>query len=266
MATLTLPRQRREVWLRAGRDGFSVVGAVLLAVVLVSGSGGDAHAYWSFSAADPYSGPVGTPNGFLYSPVAALVLLPLHLLSFPAFRLVLLAAEFAALAWLARSWTLVALVFVPVAVELSTGNVQLLLALAIVAGFRWPAAWSFVLLTKVTPGVGLLWFAVRREWSSLGIALGATAALAAASALIVPGWWPGWIDTLVGSVGHAPPTPTLPLIALAARLPAAALLVAWGAHTDRQWTVPVAAMLALPVVWWTSLSMLVGVVPLLRRT
>ena len=47
------------------------------------------------------------------------------------------------------------------------------IAAAIVIGFRWPAAWSLVLLTKITPGIGLLWFAVRREWRSLAIALGA---------------------------------------------------------------------------------------------
>ena len=37
-----------------------------------------------------------------------------------------------------------------------------------------------------------------------------------------------------------------------------------GAWTDRRWTVPVAAMLALPVVWWTSLPMLLAIVPLER--
>ena len=51
-------------------------------------------------------------------------------------------------------------------VELAGGNISLLLAVAIVVGFRWPAAWAFVLLTKVTPGIGLLWFVVRREWRS----------------------------------------------------------------------------------------------------
>ena len=77
-----------------------------------------------------------------------------------------------------RLWA-VAIAFA--AFELLGGNIHLLLAVAIVAGFRWPAAWAFVLLTKVTPGVGLLWFAVRREWRSLGIALGATAVVAVAS-------------------------------------------------------------------------------------
>jgi hypothetical protein len=58
--------------------------------------------------------------------------------------------------------------------ELAGGNIEILIAVAIVVGFRWPAAWSFVLLTKVTPGVGLLWFAVRREWNQLATALVAT--------------------------------------------------------------------------------------------
>ncbi len=48
-------------------------------------------------------------------------------------------------------------------------------------GFRYPAAWSLILLTKITPGIGLLWFAVRREWRALAIALGATAAIASVS-------------------------------------------------------------------------------------
>ena len=42
---------------------------------------------------------------------------------------------------------------------------------------RHPAAWAFPLLTKVTTGVGVLWFAFRRDWRSLGIAIGATAVI-----------------------------------------------------------------------------------------
>ena len=60
--------------------------------------------------------------------------------------------------------------------EIAGGNISLLLALAIVAGFSRPWTWAFVILTKITPGIGLLWFALRREWRSLAIALGATAA------------------------------------------------------------------------------------------
>jgi hypothetical protein len=63
--------------------------------------------------------------------------------------------------------------------EIWGGNIEVLVALAVVLGFRWPAAWSFILLTKITPGVGLLWFAVRREWRSLAIVAVATGGIAA---------------------------------------------------------------------------------------
>ena len=80
--------------------------------------------------------------------------------------------------------------------EVAGGNVSLLLAAAIVVGFRWPAAWSIVLLTKLTPGIGLLWFAVRREWRALAIALGVTAAIAAISFAILPDQWRTWLDVI----------------------------------------------------------------------
>ena len=87
-------------------------------------------------------------------------------------------------------------------VELSGGNISLLLAGAMVIGFRYPAAWAFVILTKVTPGIGLLWFVVRREWRQLGIALGATAAIVAVSFVVMPGAWIEWMQVLVRIAGR----------------------------------------------------------------
>ena len=52
--------------------------------------------------------------------------------------------------------SLVLLAFPPLALELFHGNVHLFMAVAIVVGFRFPAAWAFVTLTKVSPGVGAL--------------------------------------------------------------------------------------------------------------
>ena len=54
------------------------------------------------------------------------------------------------------------------------GNINLLIVGAVLIGFRYPWAWAFIILTKVTPGIGLLWFLTRREWRHLAIALGAT--------------------------------------------------------------------------------------------
>jgi hypothetical protein len=75
------------------------------------------------------------------------------------------------------------------------GGLHLLIAAAIVLDFRWPATWAFVILTKVTPGVGLVWFAVRREWRRLAIALGVTAALVLISLVIDPALWRAWLPT-----------------------------------------------------------------------
>jgi hypothetical protein len=139
----------------------------------------------------------------------------------------------------------------------------LLLAVAIVLGFRWPAAWAFVLLTKVTPGIGLLWFAVRGEWRSLGIALGATLGVIVVSAFFMPAAWGEWFGVLVSVAGRDGTWAAVP-IPFWFRLPIAVALIVWGARTNRRWVVPVASMLALPALWYGGLSMLLGVLPLLE--
>jgi hypothetical protein len=147
------------------------------------------------------------------------------------------------------------------AMELAGGNISLLLAVAIVLGFRWPATWAFVILTKVTPGVGLLWFAVRGEWRSLGIALGATLAVVAGSAFLLPHAWAEWFGVLEGAVGRGGTWAAIP-VPFIARLPIAVAVVVWGARTNRRWAVPVASMIALPALWYGGLSMLLAILPL----
>ena len=99
--------------------------------------------------------------------------------------------------WLARPWPASLLVLaLPVSQEILIGQIHLLLAAAIVLGFRWAGTWAFVLLTKVTPGVGLLWFAVRREWRPLAIALGTTAVDRRGLVRDRPDAWRDWIALL----------------------------------------------------------------------
>jgi hypothetical protein len=225
-------------------------------------TGRDALAYWLPPLAHPYAASAFTaPSAYLYSPAFLQVLGPLRALPWQAFLaawtvLLVLAVRFLCGA------RLVALGVALAAVEIAGGNIHLLLAVAVVAGFRWPAAWAFVLLTKVTPGVGLLWFAIRGEWRSLAIASGATAAIAAVSYLVAPAAWIDWIDLLLASTGRTSGTWSAVAIPLVVRLPLAVAVVAWGARTDRPWTVPVAAMLALPALWYGGLSMLLAVVAL----
>jgi hypothetical protein len=221
-------------------------------------TGQEAFCYWFPALADPYARADWTqPAAYVYSPAFLQGIAGLKALPWEAFLAAWTALLLLAVRYLVgpRLWA-VAIGFA--ALELLGGNIHLLLAVAVVAGFRWPAAWAFVLLTKVTPGVGLLWFAVRGEWRNLGIALGATAAIVVASWAVAPGAWADWLDVLSASA-----TKTVGLwaalpVPLWLRLPVAVGLVTWGARTDRRWTVPLAALLALPALWFGSASMLLA--------
>jgi len=230
------------------------------------GTGQDARCYWQATLANPYlHSDWNDPIAYVYSPAFLQLVSPLTALPWQAFMAVWTALLVLAVRFLTGPRLLAAgLLFPFAAMEVAGGNVSLLLAAAIVVGFRWPATWSIVLLTKITPGIGLLWFAVRREWRSLAIALGVTAAIALVSFVVLPGQWRAWIDVVVQNAlaGKSGTWASVP-IPLWIRLPFAIALVAWGARTDRRWTVPVASMLALPALWYGGLSMLLAVIPLL---
>ena len=230
------------------------------------GTGQDARCYWQASLAAPYlHSSWNDPIAYVYSPAFLQLLSPVTALPWQAFMAVWTALLIGAVRFLTGPRLLAAgLLFPFTAMEIAGGNISLLLAVAIVVGFRWPAAWSLVLLTKITPGIGLLWFVVRREWRSLAIALGATAAIVVASAAFAPQAWRDWIDVVVANAGKGGTWAAVP-IPLVLRLPVAVALIVWGARTDRRWTVPLASMLALPALWYGGLSMLLGAIPLLAE-
>lgn len=221
----------------------------------------DARSYWSPTLAAPYANAHWTtPSAYVYSPAFLQLVAPLALLPWQAFVAAWTGILIGALRFLTGP-RLLALGVILALPELMGGNISLLLAVAIVAGFRWPATWAFVLLTKVTPGVGLLWFALRGEWRSLGIALGATFAIFLGSAVFMPAAWTEWVAVLTEAAGREGTWAAVPIPFLV-RLPVAVAIVAWGAQTNRRWTVPVAAMIALPALWYGGLSMLLAVIAL----
>jgi hypothetical protein len=247
------------------RDG-AIIALIVLAAAHASGVlsiGVDAFTYWSIDPLDPYTATrPGVGGAFFYSPAAALLAAPFKVLPWQVFIALWSMLLAAALVWQAGLWSGWALLMLPVFSEVAAGNIHLLLGAMVVIGFRYPAVWAFALLTKITPGVGLLWFLVRREWRNLGIALGVTAAIAAASFVIVPGQWFRWFEilTAAASAQQWPFTIEVPLVI---RLAAAAALITWGALTDRRWTVAVGSTIALPVLWVNGLAMLVAALPLL---
>ena len=260
--------------LRAAGDGAIVAGLLfagyLFLVVAPSAGtfGFDAFGYWSVNLADPYARTAGALGAFTYSPVIARLFAPFGMLAFWQFLLLWDGLLVGTAAWLGlgsvRS-VLAVFAFPAVALELYHGNVHLLMAAAIWLGFRYPAAWSFVLLTKVTPGVGLAWFVVRREWRSLAIVLGVTAALVAVSLAIDGRLWESWLrDSLGATAGGSALNQFSVPVPLWIRVPAALVLVSWGGVTDRRWTVPVGATLALPILWPSGFAVLTALWPIWR--
>jgi hypothetical protein len=239
---------------------------------------GDSWIYWSaVHSPNVYVTAQGSaPDGYLYSPAFIQILWPILSLPWEVFYGIWLAVGTVAVLWMARPW-LSLLLFPPVFItfgiallaiprhSFASVNVTLFYGLAVAASFRWPATWSLLLLTKVTPGLGVLWFAVRREWRNLAIALGATAAIVAVSFAIAPNLWFDWITVLKNNSSYPEPSFAYHILPLLPRLVIAAVVVVVAARYDARWAMPIAALIAMPYIWDTSLMVLLGIVPLLRN-
>jgi hypothetical protein len=237
--------------------------------VVQAGSHVDAEAYWRVDPADPYAvGEAGAEHAFLYAPVVAQLLAVINWMPPEAFYAVLAAVSIASLVYLVGPRWAAAVLLIPIPPlwqDLLTGNIHLILAAVIVVGFRHPAAWSLVLLTKFTPGVGLAWFAVRREWQALMLTMSATVTLVVISLLIAPRLWADWISLLLGNAATTPQGLFVP-VPLALRLLMGLALVVWGARAGHRWTVPAAAFLSLPIIWlFDGFALLAGVAGVVYR-
>jgi hypothetical protein len=224
----------------------------------------DSYSYWLTRSGVDYTATHQGPTGaYLYAPVFAQLIAPLTALPWPVFAGVWTALAAAPLAWLGGRYAVLVLVLPPVFMSVALGQLDLAFAAVVLLGLRWPALWALPILTKITPGIGLLWFLVRGEWRSLGIALLATLGIALASAAVSPEAWGGWLGMLArmefpemgGDLWFLP----LPLWF---RLVAVAALIGWGAATDRRWVLPVGMCLSLPTVWLNSPTILVALLPM----
>lgn len=253
--------------LRAAARAGAAIAVVAIAMIWPGLNLADTHAYWAAPLNDLYGAArAGGADAYLYAPAFAQALAPFKALPWPVFAGLWLLFMALCLVAIVGVWALLVVFIPPVLIELQAGNIHLPLALAIGLGLRYPSTWAFVLLTKPTLGLGLVWFVVRREWRQLAIALGTTALIAAVSFVVAPVAWAEWVDALVANAGHpiSPDYSGVIHIPLLLRLPVAAVIVIWGAFTDRPWTVAVAATLALPILWVNGLAVLLGV-PLLMR-
>ncbi len=250
-----------------------IVSAGYLVRAATPGAWADTYAYWTYRLGPgawtfpPNANLAGASVSHNYSPAFAQAIAPLQALSFPAFSFLWTAGAIALLILLVGPrWAgLAALLLPPVDHELWNPNVALALAAVSVWGLRWPALWAAVFLTKITPGVGVAWFLVRREWRSLAIALSATATILALSVAVDSSSWQAWVGWLRANNGAATPGYAF-AVPLGVRLPLALALTAWAARTDRPWVLPMAVWIALPfIAWQSSVLFLAPAVRCLRR-
>ncbi len=229
----------------------------------------DSHAYWvALSSPHPYAGArVGDIGSFLYPPPFLQLLAPLGRLPWPVFAFGWAAVLTATAISLLRRvpdrlyWLLPLLVWIAAA-DNWAGNINLLLAYAVVIAIERPAVWPVVGLTKLTPVIGLLWHPFRREWRATAVAVGLTFTLAGMSWVAAPEMWREWTTNVVFGRpvdGYAQSLP----VPLAVRLPLAVALLWWGARAGRPVAVPLACALALPVIWLNGLALGVGAASLI---
>lgn len=228
----------------------------------------DTRAYFTADIAQLYPADWANAHyestGYLYPPPLAIALTPLRLLGWPLFQVVWTGLLFGAL-WVVAgrwAWLVVAagcigvvvadlrILSVPLGSAL-VGNVQLLIGAACVLAFRWPHVWALPLLTKVGSGIGILWYAARREWSAFATAILATGTVAVLSLVVAPSAWFDFIHFVRTNDLAASPLPVVP-IAWPVRLAMSALLIALAAPRDARWALPIAVGWAIPALYVDS--------------
>ena len=192
------------------------IGGILLVVIIGTfwQQPNDSLAYWiaaeRLMAGEPiYTGQsVVEPYAYHYPPPLAQVLAPFTLfvpalLYVIVYRGLLLLTTWD-LAGRRMLWMLALIAFVPVAIELRFENVQLFMALAIVLGLgRWPSAFAVMAVIKVSPGLGVVYLALRRRWRDAVIAAAVGLAIVAVSYALDPSLWRAFFNQVSGQAGVA---------------------------------------------------------------
>jgi hypothetical protein len=270
---VTLVVMKRPLWLLI----LAAIGASLLLVTAMArwGAPSDEHAYWLAARriieGQPLYDPAATivtPFAYLYPPPLAQAMVPVAAVVpswlFSAGWTVLMGL---ALFWLAgrdviRALALVA--FPPVAVEFWFRNVHLFLAVLVVLGLRRAAvAFAVGAAIKVSPVLGIPYLALRGEWRNAAIATAAGVAMLLLSVFVSPDAWRAYVDFALSVA----PLQQSSFVAVPLPVRAAAgLVVALIATRLPRWAgdplLVVAVTLALPSLWFTGLSLLVAIVPL----
>ncbi|MGX5356960.1 glycosyltransferase family 87 protein [Kocuria sp. KH4] len=243
-----------------------VLGKIVQSVVIEPRVyGQDSHAYWLAAQGDlAYSRAAGTVDAYLYSPAFLWLLKPLSWLPWPVFLVSWTVLLLLTAVWLVRPlrWQWAVPLFIYCLPEILVSNIFLLLAVAAVLGVRWPGLWAFPILTKVTMGVGLLWFAGRRQWRDFFTGAVAALSIAAIGYVLQPQAWDAWFDFLVSNRDGTRDGLGLFIF----RCSIAIALVLLAARLDKAWLIAPAMLLASPVLVSIVPAALLVAIPRLAMT
>ena len=218
----------------------------------------DTVAYWLAGRHLLEGAPVYTSGlflAFLYAPPWAILWAPISLLPIDLVVAGLLILQVLALRYVVGSWVAVGLVawipFVPR--ELATGNVDFLMAAAILAGIRGSGGpISLFAFAKFSPALVLLGGS-RRQWRT---ALVAGVALVA---ITLP-WWHLWVDWVAMLLSN--PEGGDSVVPLIVRLPIVVALLA----VRRPWALAAGAALLTPAFHFHSVVLLLPAAILLMES
>lgn len=220
----------------------------------------DSGAYWSAAQrSDLYIAPPGAVNAYLYPPPFATMIWPLAQLPRNLFISLWMLLEAGAFIWLLKPLGTRCGVpaFLMCVSEIAVGNIYSFVAVAVVLGTRRAAPWALPALTKMTPAVGVLWFAGRREWSACVRAVATAAAIAAVVFVVKPGQWEEWWRFVIRHRGTG--SFFLPL-----RVLVAGAIAYYAGRSGRRWLLATAVLLATPMFEWMALTVLAALPRLCR--
>jgi hypothetical protein len=190
----------------------AAVGASILAVVVATFWMGpnDSLAYWIAGqrlmtglpvywpteiAFEPYAYHYPPPLAQLLGPISIVVPALAYVVIFRVLMLVVLWD----LAGRSMLKMLALLAFVPVAVAVRIENVEIFIAAGIVYGLRrWPWLFSILALIKVSPGLGIVYLAMRRRWRDFALSVLVGAVIAGLSLALAPDLWRSSLEAITG--------------------------------------------------------------------
>jgi hypothetical protein len=249
------------------RDGMLLIGLIVGVAIATTSvfNPVDAANYWNAGTSTrlyPGAWSEYAPGYLFYPPFVAQLSTLLQPIGWQAFVVLLTVGTFGAMWYCARRWSF-ALLLLGVPHYLNVGppelatfldyalldNLQWILAALCIVAIRRPSLWALFLFTKVTSAVGWWWHPLRGEWRKAATGAAAALVVFAVSFIAAPHMWFDFAGFVAANYTMANPPMTAFFVPVGIRIPTAFLLVAWGARTDRPWTVPVAIGWALPALY-----------------